>query len=113
MHTISDLITREREAIMARWLEQARHAASARRLDRPALIDLMPRYLASLSAGEDGGELVDRHVAARLRQGFQLTEIVDEFALNRHGISAWTISCAVRRMHESGEYDSTPRAGGR
>src|SRR5678815_4971436 len=81
MHTISDLITREHEAIMARWLEQARHAASARRLDQPALIDLMPRYLASLSAGEDGRELVERHFATRLRQGFQLPEIVDEFAL--------------------------------
>lgn len=81
MHTISDLIAREQEAIMARWLEQARHAASARGLDQPALADIMPRYLASLAAGEDGSEHVERHFATRLRQRFQLAEIVDEFAL--------------------------------
>lgn len=81
MHTISKLITHEREVIIARWLEQARRAASTRGLDQPALLDLMPRYLASLAAGEDVGEVVDRHLAVRLRQGFQLAVIVDEFAL--------------------------------
>src|SRR5215510_4961128 len=81
MHAISDVIAYEQEAIMARWLEQARHAASARGLDQPALTDLMPRYLASLAAGEEASEHVERHFATRLRQGFQLAEIVDEFAL--------------------------------
>jgi signal transduction histidine kinase len=81
MHAISDLIAREQDAIMARWMEQARHAASARGLDQPALTNIMPRYLASLAAGEDGSEHVERHFAARLRQGFQLAEIVEEFTL--------------------------------
>lgn len=87
MATISDIVARNHEAILARWLEQARRAASARGLDDPALTDLMPRFLASLAAEEeDGGEFVERHFATRLRQGFQLAEIVDELALLRHSI---------------------------
>lgn len=105
MHTISDLITREREAIMARWLEQARRAASARRLDQPALIDLMPRYLASLAAGEDGGELVERHFATRLRQGFQLVEIVDEFALLGRCIVEHSLTAPGERRPDASEID--------
>jgi signal transduction histidine kinase len=105
MHTISNLITREQDAIMARWVEQARHAASARGLDQPALINLMPRFLASLSAGEDGSELVERHFAARLRQGFQLPEIVDEFALLGRCIIERSLAAPAELRPDASEID--------
>lgn len=105
LHTISDLIAREQEAIMARWLEQARHAASARGLDQPALTDIMPRYLAALAAGEDGSEHVERHFAARLRQGFQLAEIVDEFALLGRCILEHSFAGPVEIRPDAGEID--------
>ena len=81
MQKISEIVSRERDAIMARWLEEAARAASARGLDQPALTNIMPRYVDSLAGGEDGRLHVERHFATRLRQGFQLAEIVDEFAL--------------------------------
>lgn len=81
MRTLSELIAREQDAIIAQWLEQARRAASARGLGEPALTNIMPRYLAALAAGEDGSEHVEHHFAVRLRQGFQLAEIIDEFSL--------------------------------
>src|SRR3954468_20403597 len=87
MHTLSELVAHEQDAIITQWLEQARLAASARGLDQPALTNIMPRYLASLGAGEDGSQHVERHFATRLRQGFQLAEIIDEFTLLGHCIA--------------------------
>lgn len=109
MNTISALIAHEREAIMARWLEQAHRAASARGLDQPALMDLMPRYLASLAAGEDGSEHVDRHFATRLRQGFQLAEIVDEFALLGRCIMERSFAGPAGIRPDAGEIDQLHR----
>jgi signal transduction histidine kinase len=77
---IKDFIQRERDTIMARWREQASHIASARGLEAPALLNLMPDYLGALAQGE-GARQVERHLAARIRQGYQLAEIIDEFAL--------------------------------
>ncbi len=81
--TVSELIAREHAAIVECWLERARGLASSRGLDRPALQNIMPRYIASLATGEDdvGRRHVESHFASRLRQGFLVTEIVEEFAL--------------------------------
>lgn len=81
MQKISEIVARERDTVLTHWLDQAAHAASARGLDQPALTNIMPRFLDSLATGEDGRVHVQRHIATRLRQGFQLAEIVEEFAL--------------------------------
>jgi signal transduction histidine kinase len=82
MATVTELIARNHDTIIRCWLEQAGAVASARGLDAPALQNLMPRYLESLLApGGDGQKHVESHFAARLRQGFLLTEIVEEFEL--------------------------------
>lgn len=82
MATVAEIIVRNHDAIMRCWLVQARDLASARGLDKPALQNLMPRYLKSLSAGDgDGAKRVENHFATRLRQGYLATEIVEEFAL--------------------------------
>ncbi|HSK03004.1 MAG TPA: HAMP domain-containing sensor histidine kinase [Kofleriaceae bacterium] len=82
MATVSELIARHHDTIMRCWLEQAGAVSSARGLAAPALQNLMPRYLASLQApGGDGHGQVESHFATRLRQGFLLTEIVEELEL--------------------------------
>jgi len=81
MSTVMDVISRGHAAIMERWYEQAKTAASARGLDHPATINAMPRYLAALGAGDDGHASIEIHLATRLRQGFHLGEIVEEFWL--------------------------------
>ncbi len=82
MLTVSEHIARNHDAIIRCWLKQAAAVSSARGLAAPALQNLMPRYLESLHAsGGDGHKHVESHFAARLRQGFLLTEIVEEFAL--------------------------------
>lgn len=81
MPTVRDVISREHAAIMERWYAQAKTAASARGLDHPATVNAMPRYLAALGTGDDAHASIEVHLATRLRQGFHLGEIVEEFWL--------------------------------
>jgi len=81
MPTVRDVISRNHAAIIERWYEQAKTAASARGLDHPATINAMPRYLSALGAGDDSHATIELHLATRLRQGFHLGEIVEEFSL--------------------------------
>ena len=75
--------------IVAEWTDEARYAASARGLDRPALTSVLHVFLESLAdAGEELGrfsgrrrEVLESHLASRLRQGFVLPEILDEIGL--------------------------------
>lgn len=78
---IIDILADEHDAILSRWLDAAGQAASARGLDEPELTNVMPKYLAALGSGDNGREYVEGHFSTRLRQGFQLAEIVDEFLL--------------------------------
>src|SRR5687767_6069286 len=88
MSTVTEGIRRHQDEIVALWLEQAQRAASARGLTQPEFLNIIPEYVQSLTADDDIGacgkarrELVETHLAARLRQGFDLGEIVNEFAL--------------------------------
>jgi signal transduction histidine kinase len=82
MATVAAIIAQNHDAVMRCWMGQARQLASARGLDKPALQNLMPEYLKSLSAGDGyGAKRVENHFATRLRQGYLATEIVEEFAL--------------------------------
>jgi signal transduction histidine kinase len=96
MTALADIIQLHHSEILQRWTKQAQQAAAARGLDRPAFQNLIPEYLKSLAnAGAELGtfqgaqrEMVEGHLSSRLRQGFQLAEIVDEFALLGRCIAA-------------------------
>ena len=90
MLSITEIIDKHREEILALWSEKASKAASARGMTRPELMNIIPEYLSSLAhAGEQQlGQftgkrrtLVESQLSARLRQGFDLAEIIEELAL--------------------------------
>ena len=69
----------------------------------------MPRYLDSLASGEDGRVHVERHLATRLRLGFQLAEIVDEFALLARCIVECGLAGAAETRPDAREIDQLYR----
>ncbi|WP_426752285.1 ATP-binding protein [Myxococcus sp. Y35] len=98
MTSVAGAIRRHHDEIIRQWFEQASRAASARGLDGPEFRNIMPVYLASLADEDDApGALandrrahIESHVAARLRQGFNVAEVVEEFAILGHCItSTW------------------------
>ena len=111
-------IIHDREAeIMRLWTDEARAAASARGLSATALENVMPLFLSSLADQVETGQVDanDRrhrkgqsHLATRLRQGFDLVEIVDEFAALGRCIAKvwrtlpedqWPSAADVERLH--------------
>lgn len=87
-----------RGEILADWERAARGIASARGLDRPALLDDIPSLLdciADLAEAEDKGcsacnGPAQAHAAARLHDGYDLDEVVAEYALLRDCVArAW------------------------
>lgn len=85
MTTVADVIRQHHAEIVSLWREQAARAASARDLASPALMSLMPLYLSTLAEQPDSPaaqtKLIERHLAARIRHGYDLAEILEEFAL--------------------------------
>ncbi|GMU05495.1 sensor histidine kinase [Corallococcus caeni] len=89
MASIAEIIRNNHGEIVRCWMEEATRAASARGLDKPEFRNIMPTYLASLAearaSGGDGDDMqrqhVESHVSARLRQGFHVAEVVEEFAI--------------------------------
>jgi signal transduction histidine kinase len=85
MRSLGAVMERHREEIMNRWAAQAKDAASARGLSGPELRNLMPSYLSALGGGERSTEQLrkhlESHLSSRIRQGFDLSEIVEEFNL--------------------------------
>lgn len=87
MRAIPDLIARRKSAIVDRWVEGARRAASARGLNRPKLINLIPAYVSTLghapseAPAPEQQQLIETHLSGRLRQGFELSEALLEFSL--------------------------------
>ncbi len=97
MLTMADVIERNHGEIIARWADAAKQTASARGLTRPELMNIMPVFLSSLAQSvreqRDHAllELVESHFSSRLRHGFDLSEIQDEFALlGRCILPVWT-----------------------
>lgn len=96
MPTIKHIIETQGSRILERWAEEAQRTASARGLSRPELMNIMPAYLASLAEANGRApswrqvELVESHLASRLRHGFDLAELQSEFALlGRCIFQAW------------------------
>ncbi len=89
MASVTDVIGRHQEHIVRDWTKQAEKAASGRGLSRPAFQNIFPELVAALAeAGSELGgftgrrrKLLNAHVATRVRQGFQVAEILEELAL--------------------------------
>jgi signal transduction histidine kinase len=109
--TVAEFIHHHQQTIIASWLQQVRVAASARDLGQAALENVMPRFLASLAvhlATGDGAadkthrrKLLQSHLSTRLRQGYDLAEIVGELgALGRCIERTWADRPASERPAE-------------
>lgn len=117
MASVAEIIHVHRDEIMKLWLARARDAASARALSAAALENAMPTYLSALADQIETGQLdangrrqagVRQHLAARLREGFDLAEIVEEFGLLEQCIAVmwrarpqeeWPSLADVERLH--------------
>ena len=99
MASVADVIHEHRDEIVKHWLAEARASASARGLSATALENVMPTYLSALADQVETGQVdandrrrahVQTHLSTRLRQGFSLAEILDEFLLIGKCVSrAW------------------------
>ncbi|HTR52742.1 MAG TPA: RsbRD N-terminal domain-containing protein, partial [Kofleriaceae bacterium] len=94
---VADLIRSQHDQIVARWLKAATSAASARGVNQVALTNVMPEYLSALADLLDTGRSdarerlrrrLESHVSTRIRQGFDLAEMVKELALLGSSISS-------------------------
>ena len=90
MLSVAGIAAQYHDEILELWQEEARKAASARGLSGPELMNIIPKYLSALAEASDqelgqytGSRraLVEHHLSARLRQGFDLAEIIEEIAL--------------------------------
>lgn len=92
---IATIIRLHHNDIIRFWTEESSRAASARGLTKPQFENLMPLFLSELAAanaepGQLSGrqrDLIENHLSTRLRQGFDLAEIIDEIAILGHVVS--------------------------
>src|SRR5207302_1344848 len=90
---LADFLRTHRDRILSDWLAAVRRLAPARDLDRPILLDYLPRFLAELAdflddvrAGNPATEpekLPAMHALERLEVGYDLAEVVEEYAILR------------------------------
>lgn len=97
MATVRELIHRYEPEILSAWTRGAQQAVSARALSPAELSGLMPRYLGllgHLDPGSSAGlseaqlELVETHLGNRLSEGFDLHEMITEFAILARCVAA-------------------------
>jgi PAS domain S-box-containing protein len=87
------LIRERREEIIARWERGARTLPHARQLEHPRLVDHVPELLDRIAwlteqegqepRAELGEHTSTQHAIARLEEGFDLDEVIDEFGVLR------------------------------
>jgi signal transduction histidine kinase/CheY-like chemotaxis protein len=103
---IATIIREHHDEIIRQWSEDAVRAASARGLTKPQFENLMPSFLSELAAtetelGQLSGrqrDLIENHLSSRLRQGFDLAEIIDEIAILGNVVSRmWQAAPAAQR----------------
>jgi signal transduction histidine kinase/CheY-like chemotaxis protein len=106
---IAAIIREHHDEIIGLWTEEARRSASARGLTKLQFENLMPHFLSELAASDtDLGQLsgrqrdlIENHLSTRLRQGFDLAEIVDEIAI---------LGRVVSRIWETASIEQRPAA---
>ena len=85
---IRKIIDENADRIVEEWEAEAGKSVAAQGLTRAELVNRLPAFLASLLRSEDASAdpnlvsqrwLIDSHLADRLRQGFELPEMVEEF----------------------------------
>ena len=112
------IIDENADRILEEWEAEARKSLAAQGLTRPELVNRLPAFLASLLRSEDASAdpnlvsqrwLIDSHLADRLRQGFELPEMVEEFhILGRCLEATWSGRedterpgpAEIKRLHE-------------
>lgn len=100
-NSIATLLRSTRDEVLRVWTEEASRAAAARGLSQPDFENLLVRFLDALSderydLGTFSGrprEILVAHLSTRLRQGFQLAEIVDEL----RALGECIVTVATRR----------------
>lgn len=100
--SLAESISRNHEEILRLWLEVADQAQSARGLSHPAFVNMIGVYLTALATGPDEESdrqlLLEQHLSIRLRQGFELAEILGEIAALGHSVSqVWTAADPEQR----------------
>ena len=116
--SLRKIIEENADRIVEQWEVEARKSVAAQGLTRAELVNRLPAFLASLLRSEDASTdpnlvsqrwLIDSHLADRLRQGFELPEMVEEFhILGRCLEATWSGRedqerpgpAEVRRLHE-------------
>src|ERR1051326_3539383 len=92
---VAAIIREHHDEIIRQWTEEAFRSASARGLTKPQFENLMPVFLSELATadtelGQLSGrqrDLIENHLSTRLRQGFDLAEIIDEITILGHMVS--------------------------
>jgi len=106
--SIKTTIQKHHDEIIRLWNEEARLCVSARGLTTPSFENLMPEFLSALASGEAGRlsgrqrDVIERQLSTRIRQGFDLAEIIEEIAI---------LGRVVARIWEAGPAEEWPSAG--
>jgi PAS domain S-box-containing protein len=92
-HRLSGFIHARRDDVVAEWVQAVRQLPGLRELDQPTLIDHIPDLLDRIAGADDelaAGrplelpmDLASGHASARLDQGFDLGQVVAEYAVLR------------------------------
>jgi signal transduction histidine kinase/DNA-binding NarL/FixJ family response regulator len=104
---VATIIKKHHDEIIRLWNNEARQSASARGLPAPAFHNLMPEFLSALGSGGELGrlsgkqrDLIERHLSTRIRQGFDLGEIIEEIVILGRVVSQmWETDPAEQRPH--------------
>jgi two-component system, OmpR family, phosphate regulon sensor histidine kinase PhoR len=94
---LAELIKKERDALLTNWRDQVRQLPSARDLDPPAVHDHIPEFLDQLVSAlqSKSHQTIPKalaegsppaHGLQRLREGFDLREVVAEYNILRNAI---------------------------
>jgi PAS domain S-box-containing protein len=96
--TVAEVLRRSRPMILDDWEAMVRELPAARGLERPALIDHVPQLLEriadvvdQLAHGDEGAvplETAEIHAGERLELGFDLSQVVAEYAALREVVIA-------------------------
>jgi len=99
MARLDEFVRAHGERIVALWCGEAERASFARRLGHDALLAPLAEQVASLARPAAVGEtalppaVVERAVAVRLRQGFRVCDLAEEYALLERAVcQAWAES---------------------